>query len=180
METLIYNYRLLSTLAITKMKINEEQEKRKIDKFKLLHMHKQGGIFTQKTIERIITKRGLSGRSKDVNTFWYRQRENVKTALVDLQLFIEEAGKSNVKQVVTADSLNPIVYGLLDLPIGQEKIPDQNLCEIAKLFIEAGFRYLSGTQEKYMTRSHEDTVTNALDLARFLAKSNVLEGSKSS
>jgi len=160
---------------------NEDKRKRIIDRFKRHVATAGSGIFTRSTREKLLgTKRMWGGRGQEggrdekvmkrtVNTFWYRTRNQVRTALTDLQFFIESADKSNVNQVVTAETLSPIVYGLLDLPIKQKKIPDRVRSEIARLFIEAGFRYLSGTNVDYMTLSHKRTLGEALDLATLLA-----------
>lgn len=144
----------------------EHEQKRVIDKFRLLYLRKQGGIFTRKTRKRIITKKGLSARGRERSQFWYRQRENVKTALVDLQLFIEQAGKSNVNQVVTAEALRPIVRSLLYRPLVYEEAADRERAAIARWFIEMGFEYLQQKSIKFPEVDQQ--VKKALDLARFL------------
>lgn len=150
------------------MKTDKGEEQRTIDKFRLLYAHRQGGIFWGKTRERIMTKRGLSGRSRAINTFWYRQRENVKTALIDLQLFIEMAGKDQVNQVVTRETLKPVVEALLSKPIEDRAKAELTRAEIAQLFIETGFNYLRATQP--LPQAIHETLNNASDSIDFLIR----------
>ena len=46
-------------------------------------------------------------------------------------------------------------------------MPDVNIAEIARLFIQQGFRCLS-EQNKYVTKSHARTIEDAIDLSYFL------------
>ena len=66
--------------------------------------------------------------------FFHGLREHVKTALIDLYLFLEMAGINNVNMVMKPESLEPIVIELLWRKETLAK-PDVNRAEIAKLFI---------------------------------------------
>jgi hypothetical protein len=136
----------------------------KIDIYRKLYEHTQGGIFRKTTREKLLTKQGISGRGQPVNTFWYRQRENVKTALLDLELFIESADKDQVNQVLTRQTLRPILSRLFSRPSVAE--PDTIRSDIADLFIQESFDYLKGQIER-MTLSHDRTVNEATDLSSY-------------
>jgi len=146
----------------------ERFEKEQIDKFKRLYHGRQGGIFTQKTRDRILTKKGISGRGRAKNQFWYRQRENVKTALIDILLFIELSDKKDVDQVLTKESLEPIIRALLFGGAVFNKTSDKNRAKIADILIRQGFRYLEGKAGSHITKSHDRTITEALDLSNYL------------
>ena len=152
------------------MEISDERRKVLVDNFRRLYLGTQGGIFTQKTRERIMTNEGLSGRGITRNQFWYRQRENVKTALIDLQLFVELADKENVDKVMTREALEPIVTGLLWGRSLSQLIVDKNSAEIAYMFIRWGLEHLRAKAGKGITLSHERTINEALDLAEFLLR----------
>ena len=72
----------------------------------------------------MITKEGISkpGRKKD--QFWYKHRESAKTTLLDLQLFIEEAGGDNINRIITRETLKPVVEALLWRPLVNHDNPD--------------------------------------------------------
>lgn len=157
------------------MASNEDKQKRIIDRFKRHVATAGSGIFTRSTREKLLgTKRKWGGRGekagkKTINTFWYRTRNQVRTALTDLQFFIESADKSNVNQVVTAETLKPIVNALLWHPILDEELPDQKRAEIAELFIKAGFEYLSAKSGNYVSL-HKRIIKEALELSALLVK----------
>jgi hypothetical protein len=147
----------------------KRKNKERIDEMRKWYVSHQGGIFTQKTREKMITKEGISESSPAKNTFWYRQRENVKTALLDLYLFLKEAGEDNVKQVFTEETLAPIVNALLK--IDYPTAPELRKAEISRLFILYGFNYLHKTYLNNLTVSHKDTIHTAVDLSDYLAES---------
>lgn len=130
--------------------------------------YKKSRARTKKTREKILLKEGISGRGQSVNTFWYRQRESVKTALIDIQLFIEEAGENNLEEIINAESLKPLVDALLKFPYSTQ--PEVRKAEIARLFILAGFSYLSLSHYNNLTVSHQNTIGEATDLADYLTE----------
>lgn len=154
------------------MEPKNHDNKELIAKFqKAYESSKVGGIFTTRTRERLLGISGLSGRNRTKDDFWYDVRAKVKTALIDLQLFLEMAGENNVNLVVTQESLVPIVYVLLWHPVVAKADPDVNRAEIAQLFVKWGFEYLSCMAPDLMTLSHEQTRAAAVDLANFLTES---------
>lgn len=147
---------------------SQREKEWRIHNFERLYRNTQGGIFTKKTREKILTKKGISGRGQTINTFWYRQRESIKTALIDLQLFVEEAGESNVKQVINEETLKPLVDSLLSF--SYLSLPELRKAQIARLFIKVGFKYLSSIYHNDLTKSHQNTISEATDLSDYLAE----------
>jgi hypothetical protein len=150
------------------MSADERYKADQIDRFRRLYRGKQGGIFTNSTRQKLFTKKGISGRGRTKNTFWYRQRENVRTALVDLQLFIELSGKSDIDQVITKDSLKPIIGSLLLGVAVFNESPDKNKAEVAEMLIRLGFDYFEQKAGENITLSHQRTVNEATDLSYYL------------
>ncbi len=153
------------------MNDNQHKISAMIDIYDKIYEHTQGGIFRNATREKLLGKRKFSGRGQPANTFWYRQRENVKTALIDLQLFIEVADEKNVDQVITIETLEPILYALLYSVRARDLLnPIQNRAEIANLFIQWGFIHLKEVTRN-ITLSHQRTIDEALDVSNFLTDS---------
>lgn len=155
------------------MNSKEGKQKRIIDRFKRHVATAGSGLFTRSTRMKLLGKKRIwdgKGDEATRNTFWYRTRNQVKTALKDLQLFIESADKSNVNQVVTAEALKPIVDALLYHPILDEEVPIRKRAEIAELFIKAGFEYLRVKSGNHLTLSHDRTIKEALDLSSYLVR----------
>jgi len=146
--------------------LSEGQRKKleRIDEIRKRYDGCQGGIFWQKTREKIVTKEGIYESSPAKNTFWYRQRESVKTALIDINLFLEEAEEKDVDRVFTRDSLEPLLQNLL--PLLEE--PNPNRAKIASLLIRTGFDYLRTYARFDITRKQDQEVNEALELARHL------------
>jgi len=156
------------------MRSKESKEKRIIDRFQLYVKTAGSGIFGRSGREKLLgTKRIYGGKGDEAtkNTFWYRTRNKVRTALEDLRLFIESADKRNVNQVVTVETLEPVVHALLGLPITYEELPDRKRAEIAELFIKRGFEYLSAKSSNHVTLPHKRTIEEALDLSSYLVRS---------
>ena len=137
-----------------------------------------GGIFSKPTMKKLLGIQKLSGfpKGKTKNNFWYDRRESVKAALSDLELFIHVAGKDNVNQTVTEETLAPVVSALLSsrLPVSSEMLedvgPDLEMAKIAQLFVERGLSYLS-MKNNHVTLSHRRTIDEAIDLSRYLMES---------
>ena len=138
-----------------------------------------GGIFTPTTRKKVlgIVKQPEPRVSR--NQFWYKMRNQVERALLDLQLFIEVAGKNNVNQVITQETLKPIVEALLfPYSMDGDLKPDLNRAEIAQLFIETGFSYLKSMKPENITLTHKDTIERAIDLSRYLVEMFKPEGKR--
>lgn len=151
------------------MSQNEEAKQHLIAKFQPIIAKAGGGIFTKKTRERLLGTRGLAGRDRTKSDFWFDVRNRVKNALVDLALFIETSDKDQINQVLTKESLEPVVYALLQYySIWFGKEPDPNRAEIADMLILLSFRFLKESAKGNITLSHERTMTEAVDLSDFL------------
>jgi len=139
------------------------------------------GIFSRITRKRLMGLSGLSGRNRTKKDFWYDVRKQVKLALIDLQLFIEVAGKNNLNQVITRESLRPVVEALLWRPLVMDKythneeiyrlVPDLNRAKIAQLLVEVGLSYLRGISlntEFDIPSPLQKTIEDAVDTSKFL------------
>lgn len=147
-------------------KNDESIRERLIAKFSP-HVKARGGIFTKKTRGRLLGILRQTGRGRTEHDFWYDVRNYVKTGLIDLELFIEMADKKHVNQVVTKETLTPVVRALLFHQILDEAEPDVRRAEIAQLLIHEGFRYLRGGA---VTLSHKRAIEEALDLTNYLVE----------
>jgi len=130
-----------------------------------------GGIFRPTTRKKVlgIVKRPEPGMS--TNQFWYRRRNEVERALLDLQLFIKVAGKNNINQVLTKEALRPVFEALLWHPVVERDEPDLNRAEIAQLLIETGFSYLLSMKRDSIPSSSRRTIREAIDASNYLVLS---------
>lgn len=148
----------------------EHKIERLLAKFKPF-IERAGGIFTSITRKRLLGMEGLSGRNRTKDDFWHDQRENVKMALIDLELFIEAAGDDRIRSVVTEDTLMPVLESLLWDPVVYGADPDLERAKIAELLVKFGFNYLSNMKRNQITLSHRRTIEEAIDLSHFLLDS---------
>ncbi|MCW3976823.1 MAG: hypothetical protein NWE77_02700 [Candidatus Bathyarchaeota archaeon] len=158
------------------MNSKDRKQKRAMDRFERHVATAGSGLFTRSTREKLLGKKRIwdgKGDEATRNTFWYRTNKRVKTALKDLQLFIELADKNYVNQVVTVETLKPVVKALLYQPIHDQEVPNRKRAEIAKLFIEEGFGYLGAKSENFVTTlpTTKRTVEDALSLSSYLVES---------
>jgi len=125
-----------------------------------------GGAFTPITRKRLVGIKELSGRDRTKNDFWYDVRQRLKRGLIDIELFIEFAERDQVNQVLTADSLQPIVSALLKgFAFGGTR--DLNKGEIAQMLVQNGLEYLQGMNPD-MSMTENRTISEAIDLSRHL------------
>jgi hypothetical protein len=146
--------------------INNDKNKRLIAKYKDDWILKTSeGIFTKKTKGRMlgIPMAGRKRSDESKYDFWYDQRNKVKTALKDLVFFIEVADKDQVNQVLTYQTLLPIIIEYFHRLSGSEKDPIRS--EIADLFIQQSFDYLKG-QMTSLSSLEDRTIRDARDLSR--------------
>lgn len=152
---------------------NEYEEKDIVKKYRLYLTHPKGkgGIFTTITRGNLlgVPIKGRKKRDKNYD-FWLDVRSQVKTALVDLNLFIETAGEKNVNQVLTPEALEPVVESLLWHPILRKDKPDLTRANIAKLFIHEGFRYLRSMQKKHTTGLYSRAIDDAYEACKYLVE----------
>lgn len=140
------------------------------DKFKP-HIKNSGGVFTSITRNRLLGISGRTGRGRTKSDFWYDVRTSVKNALIDLELFIETADDGEINKVLNHETLRPVVFALLSTMIDRK--PDKSRAEIAQLFIEIGFHYLTGMsgREIPLGSLRQRVTTDAVELSHLLAES---------
>jgi len=145
--------------------MNEYQEYL-IAKFSAHIMKADGGAFTPITRKRLVGIKGLSGRGRTKNDFWYDVRERLKRGLIDIELFIEFAKRDQVNQALTEETLAPIVTALLK-PFEHGGNRDPKRAEIAHMFVEQGLEYLRGMNPDISQIEHR-AITEAVDLSKHL------------
>jgi len=131
------------------------------------------GLFTNKVRKQLLTQPHSRGHSKSM--FWYRIRNQVRSALVDLEMFTALANRHNVDQVMTTETVGPIVKTLLYHTFPD---PDRSRALIAELFIAEGFAYLRRNCD-VGTSANEQAIDIALNVANYLAthlRENTEEG----
>lgn len=136
------------------------------DKYRRLYNHpeyaRSGGFFRTKRRKQLLDISGKSGRDRSKSDFWYDVRETVKTALIDLELFIDTARDKDLNAVLTKDSLNGIVSALL-FPGEQNSTKSR----IAYLFVRFGLQYLRDST-KYLTKKQKKEINDAIELSQQL------------
>ena len=85
----------------------------RIDEYRKFVETADSGLFTRKTRRRLVGKLGLSGRGLTKNDFWLDQRNRVKNALKDLEIFLMVAGSKNIRQTFTFENVKPFLGALL-------------------------------------------------------------------
>ncbi|MGA2308286.1 MAG: hypothetical protein ABSG57_01905 [Candidatus Bathyarchaeia archaeon] len=182
------------------MEAKDRNRQKAIAAFKL-YINSRGGIFRKNRRKQLLGILGRGGRMGEggklegsgkmekqaKSTFWYKVRSSVRVGLVDVNLFVEVADRDDVNQVVTKETLEPIVKALLLKPTiyvpviaGSEKEggrqravrepPDLVRAEIAMLLIKYGFGYLKSMQMNHITSSHRRTIDDAFDLSNYLVE----------
>lgn len=146
-----------------------DKKENKIANFIKIFSRSKGGIFTKKTRERLMGIQRKTGRGRREVDFWYDVRESVKTALFDLQLFLEFAEEKNVNAVMTGERLLPLVQEFVSTKYPVKK--DLRMADIANIFVQMGFRYLYSAKMHEITLSHKRTINESIDLANFLVQS---------
>lgn len=133
---------------------------------------RNAGIFTRKTRQKLLGLMSMSGKGLAKNEFWYNVRNSVKGSLTDLELFVETAEKSQLDQVLTRKSLEPVIAALFQgFTAYSETQPDPNRADIADMLILWGFRYWKDKTGSGLTLSHERTLEEAVDLSDYLLQS---------
>ena len=113
----------------------------------------------------------ISGRDKRIIDFWQDIRDYVRMTLIDLSIFLETSGGSNIEQVITQEKLKPIVETLLWNPVLDYDKPNLRIAQIAQIFIEIGFNSLRLMKKDQINLSNHNTIDEAIDLSRYLVES---------
>ena len=148
-----------------KEKIVKSKRERILARFRERGGKARKGLFTPTTRKRLLGE-VPEGKIplKDKATWRYKNREHVKTALIDLQLFIEMGDEYSVSDTVTQESMKPIVEALLLRPLQENAKPDLKRAEIAKLFIHAGFEYLQQVKKEPAGGLYERAISDGLEI----------------
>ena len=150
------------------------EEKLLQDKFRRLYKHPdfggRGGFFRTSKRKQLLGLSRKTGRDRTMADFRYKVREQVKTALIDLQLFIQTADEKDVEMVLNRESLELVIRALL-FHYSLQEPPKQGTekAKIAQLLIEVGFEYLRKSTIQVTTSSQQRMVDDAIDLSKQLA-----------
>lgn len=150
---------------------SEDERQKKIANFSKMYSKTRGGIFNKKTRERLMGIQRKTGRGRKETDFWYDIREYLKSALIDIQLFLEFADEKNINLVMTGERLQPLIQKLASSEYPFKA--DLRRADIANLLIQNGFRYLYYSKRSEITLSHKRTINEAVDLSNFLVWSFV-------
>lgn len=101
--------------------------------------------------------------------FRYRLRKKVKTALIDLQLFIQTANYKDVDKVINLDTLTPLFRAMLfqDSKTNKTKMGTAQ-AKIAQLMIETGYEYLKTRTSNVITSNQKQMIQDAVALSKQL------------
>jgi hypothetical protein len=129
----------------------------------------RGGIFVKKRRQQLLgllAKSGGRGSKKEgdrktVANFDYDVRETVKTALLDLQLFIETSKDKDVDQVMNHKALREVVSQLLT-----HETPERY--KVAQMFAEEGLKYFYKSQNA--TQQQIDDIEAIVETTKQLTK----------
>jgi hypothetical protein len=148
----------------------EQRQKRYQELYKHPNYARSGGVFRPKKRKQLLGIYGKAGRDRTNYNFWYDVREMVKTALIDLQLFMETANQKDVDAVINQESLNGFVNTLFDHSAqGFER------AIVAQMFVECGLQYLR-SKSKFITKNQnqilDDSIETSKQLTLFLIPEN--------
>lgn len=137
------------------------------EKYQKLYQHqnyaRKGGFFVTKRRKQLLGIFGKTARDRKKYNFWYDVRETVKTALVDLQLFIETANDADVNIVLNRETFGEIISALL--PYHSEE--NGLRAKLAQMLAESGLEYLRH-QSKYVTKSQWQIFDDAIEASKQL------------
>jgi hypothetical protein len=130
------------------------------------------GIFVKKKRKQLLGIVAKSGGKaghgkggfdrKTLSNFWYDVRESVKTALIDLQLFLETANDKDVDAVITREALSGVLSVLLSPSRGNGE-----RAKVAQLLAEQSLEYLRH-KSKYVTKSQSQIFEDAIEASKQL------------
>ena len=129
------------------------------------------GLFTPTTRKRLFGEIPEGKKElKSKGDSRYNLREQVKTALIDLELFFTMCDTFSKNEILAPENIEPLVNSILLQSILDGDKPDLKKAEISKLFITAGFSYLTQMKKKFVTRATKKNIDDALDTTNFLVE----------
>jgi len=149
------------------------EEKLLQDKFRRLYKHPdfggRGGFFRTSKRKQLLGLSRKTGRDRTMADFRYKVREQVKTALIDLQLFIQTAGDKDIDMVLNRETLEPILDVLFYRSVQESPKQGAEKAKIAQLLVKYGLEYLRKSTTLVITSSQQRMVDDAIDLSKQLA-----------
>ena len=130
----------------------------------------KGGIFRRSAREQMMGLRRYPVKGQPLNDFWYKRRLYVSSALKDLSIFLMAGGSENVGQVITLDSLKPVLDGIIwnDITGPEGDVVDSEKAKIAQYMIELGFAYLERINPHYIAKLAYRVIDDAREVSRYL------------
>jgi len=130
----------------------------------------KGGIFSRIAREKMMGLKRLPAKGQPRNDFWYKNRLYVSSALKDLSIFAQAAGPENVSQVITLDSLKPVLDSIIwsDITGPDGDIVDSEKAKIAQYMVELGFAYLERINPHYIAKLAYRVIDEAVEISRYL------------
>jgi len=156
------------------MLINNDGENKLVIKYWPLYENSKGGIFSPDARKRLL---GTAEPYKEdyaaiaERTFWNRQIEYTKTALIDLALFFETAPKKEIKAAIELESVKKIINAFFNIEFDHAFSDiDVEKVRIAYLMIERAFYYLTSPQFQHLIKSYEHPhIKNGVEVADSLS-----------
>ena len=130
----------------------------------------KGGIFRKSARKKMLGLSRLPAKGQPRNSWWYKKRLYVDSALVDLAIFLQAAGPSNVDHVVSLESLKPIIDAIFwsDITEPNADIVDSEKAIIAQYMIDVGFSYLERINPHYIGKLAYRVIDDAKEVSRYL------------
>lgn len=102
---------------------------------------------------------------------YLRIRNVARKEIADLTKLAKTLSEHQREQIFNVDYFTGLTGTLFTWPGIERANPELKKAEIAELFIQAGFSYLSSMKRDHMTLSHKRTLEEAIDLSRYLLDS---------
>lgn len=131
-----------------------------------------GGLFDPRARRRLMgLAKPYGGRyaQNSLINFWNRIKEDVANALVDLALFVEAAPIEKIDDVITLDTIKPLLNAYFQLEYFSYAERSIVKAEIAQEVVEAGFKYLLVNQFSNVQDYHSRIIKDALGVSQDLA-----------
>jgi hypothetical protein len=122
------------------------------------------GLFVEATRNKLLELKDSIGVRQ--YRFWHKNRKRVKTALIDLQLFIETASEDDIDKVINRENMYSILNALLQRSYPVK--PDSTKSKLAQLFIETGFSYLRHVNRDFVSDLQHRSIDDAIQLSKQL------------
>ena len=142
-----------------------------MDKYKQFIDSAKGGIFSRSGRERLAGVKRPFGPGQSKNSFWFKRRNDIKSAFMDLAAFFSVANPENIQQVATLENIKPFIDALFwtDLDDPETKILDSQKAKLAVLLISVSIAFLREGNPIYELYLDDKKFKETIDLAHYLA-----------